>query len=334
MKQHFTLSLALIPVALLVVILGLSFCPQESYSIKVETLTVGMPPLEQNALIYVADELGLFAENGLNITVKNYDSGVSSINGLLQGEVELAAAAEFPVVRAAFQKEQITIIASSDKFENDYLIGRKDRGIEVVMDLKDKRIGVTLQTINEFYLGRFLRLNRIKVEDVEVVDIKPGHFVRAIATGEVDALIAWQPYIQQILEQEGNRVVVWPAQNSQPVYGLLACRKDWLTLHPAAVERFLKSLAEAEDYLVRHPDQAQAIVQKRLNYEDAYIASIWPKHQFSLLLDQSLILAMRDEARWMIDNQLTREKQPPDFIDYVYLDGLKAVKSEAVNIMP
>lgn len=334
MKQRYAWSLALIPVALLMLVLGLSACSLESYSGQAETLTIGIPPLEQNALIYVADERGLFAGNGLNITIKTYDSGVSSMKGLLQGEVDLAAAAEFPVVRTAFQKEQIMIIASSDKFENDYLVGRKDRGIEAVTDLKGKRIGVTLQTINEFYLGRFLRLNRINRQEVEIVNIKPEQFVKAIATGEVDALIAWQPYIQQILEQEGNKVVVWPAQNNQVVYGLLVCRQDWLTQRPATVERFLKSLAEAEDYLVRYPDQAQAIVQKRLNYDERYVAGIWPQHQFSLSLDQSLILAMRDEARWMIDNQLTPEKQPPDFLDYIYLDGLQAVKPEAVNILP
>lgn len=334
MKQRYTLSLALIPVALLMVVLSLPACSQESYSGKGESLTIGIPPLEQNALIYVADDRGLFTGNGLNITVKTYDSGVSSINGLLKGEVDLAAAAEFPVVRAAFQKEQITIIASSDKFENDYLVGRKDRGIEAVTDLKGKRIGVTLQTINEFYLGRFLRLNGINRQEVGIVAIKPGQFVKAITTGEVDALIAWQPYIHQILEQEGNRVVVWPAQNNQVVYGLLICRRDWLTRHADTVERFLKSLREAEDDLVRYPDKAQAIVQKRLNYDDAYIASIWPQHQFSLSLDQSLILAMRDEARWIIDNHLTEAGQPPNFPDYLYLDGLQAVKPEAVNILP
>lgn len=59
----------------------------------------------------------------------------------------------------------------------------------------------------------------------------------------------------------------------------------------------------------------------------------WQVHQFSLSLDQSLITAMEDEARWMIKNNLTSEKQVPDFMNYVYVDGLKAVKPEAVNII-
>jgi hypothetical protein len=42
---------------------------------------------------------------------------------------------------------------------------------------------------------------------------------------------------------------------------------------------------------------------------------------------------MEDEARWMIRNNLTTEKQVPDFLDYIREDGLKAVKPEAVNII-
>jgi len=35
----------------------------------------------------------------------------------------------------------------------------------------------------------------------------------------------------------------------------------------------------------------------------------------------------------MIKNKLTSEKTVPNFLDYIYEDGLKAVKPEAVNII-
>jgi NitT/TauT family transport system substrate-binding protein len=99
------------------------------------------------------------------------------------------------------------------------------------------------------------------------------------------------------------------------------------------VKRFLKSLAEAEDYLMHHPDEAKAIVRKRLNYDDSYMARIWPQHRFSLSLDQTLIVAMKDEAQWMINNNLTSEKAIPDFMNNIYLDGLMAVRPGAVSII-
>ena len=75
------------------------------------------------------------------------------------------------------------------------------------------------------------------------------------------------------------------------------------------------------------------MVKNRLGYDDAYIAKVWEDNQFVFSLDQSLITAMEDEARWMIKNKLTGKKQVPDFMNYIYLDGLKAIKPEAVSII-
>ena len=103
--------------------------------------------------------------------------------------------------------------------------------------------------------------------------------------------------------------------------------------HESTAERLLRSLKEAEDYLVSHPDEARIIVTTRLNYNDEYITSVWDQHQFGLSLDLPMVITMNDEARWMIDNNLTPENTVPDFKDYIYLDGLKTVKPEAVNIV-
>jgi hypothetical protein len=61
--------------------------------------------------------------------------------------------------------------------------------------------------------------------------------------------------------------------------------------------------------------------------------AVWPDHQFALSLDQSLVLAMEDEGRWMIDNNLTGEKTIPDFRKYIYTRGLEGVKPDSVNII-
>jgi NitT/TauT family transport system substrate-binding protein len=63
------------------------------------------------------------------------------------------------------------------------------------------------------------------------------------------------------------------------------------------------------------------------------MASVWPQHQFTLSLDQTLMVAMKDEAQWMINSNLTTEKTIPDFVNYIYVDGLKAVKPEVANII-
>lgn len=106
-----------------------------------------------------------------------------------------------------------------------------------------------------------------------------------------------------------------------------------MTGHPELIERLLRSLVQAENYVVSHPDEAKAIVRRRLDYDGAYINEIWPDYQFSVSLEQALVVAMEDQARWMTRNGMTDEKTVPEFLDYIYLDGLKAVNPQSVNII-
>jgi len=44
-------------------------------------------------------------------------------------------------------------------------------------------------------------------------------------------------------------------------------------------------------------------------------------------------MAMKDQAQWMMNTGLTNEKEIPNFVNYIYIDGLRAVKPEAVGII-
>lgn len=300
---------------------------------KPESITVGMEPNQVNALIIIADDQGYFTANGLNVTIKYYPSGAAAVNGMLKGEADIATSTEFVIVGEALAHEQISTFATIDKFQQIDIIGRNDRGIENASDLKGKTIGVPKKTASEFYLGRYLGLHNMGMQDVTLVDVAPMQSPDALLNGSVDAIVTWQPYIGTIEEQMGNSTVIWPAQSDQPAYCCVSSTDNWTSQHPEAIVDFLKSLDQAEKYSVDHPDNAKAIVQKRLHYDDAFITAIWPDHQFSLTLDQSLVLAMQDEGRWMIANNLTTAKTIPDYRNYVYKNGMQNVKPEAVNII-
>ncbi len=329
---------ALIPiafVAILAIVFGsLSYLNSPTtFSGTPEPITVGTPPIELATLIYIAEDQHFFARNGLNVTIKDYDSAIAAVYGMENDETNISVSTEYPIVGAAFKKENISVIGSIDKYQTTYLIGRKDRGIKNISDIKGKRIGLTRGGIGEFYLGRFLNLHGMSLQDITLVDIKLAQLMDALTNGSVDAAMVWSIDVNTVEERSGSNMVVWPAQNEQAAYSVIASRNEWIYNHLEAINRFLKSLGQAEEYIINHPAQAKAIVQKRINHDDAYMATIWPKHQFSLSLDQSLVLAMEDEARWMLNNNLTTEKNVPDFLDYINEDGLKEVKPEAVNII-
>jgi ABC-type nitrate/sulfonate/bicarbonate transport system substrate-binding protein len=305
------------------------------YTGKMDSIVMAYSPFESTALVWIAEDQRYFSRNGLNVTSRKYDSGVGALDGMLNGEADITVGTnEFPLVGSAFRKARIRTIASIARSEFIYLIGRKDRGIEKVSDLKGKRVGTTVRTIAEFYLARFLELHGINKQDMTIVDVRtPAEWVNAIVNGDIDAVATAQPYANAVKDRLGANAAVWSVQSSQPLYTQVISTDEWIRKNPELVRRFLTSLAEAEEYLVRNPAEARAILQKRLNLDVAYMESVWAQNQFSLSLDESLILAMEDEARWMIQNNLTAEKHVPNFLDYIYEDALKAIKPAAVNII-
>ena len=305
----------------------------EIYPGPSESIILGGLVSDANIMLFAAEEERFFAANGINFAFKTYDTGLTAIDDLLNNKIDIAGAAEYPVVAKAFEKENISIIASMSKSYIVHFVGLTDRGIRNVEDLKGKRIGLPRGTILEFYLGRFLNLHGMSIQDVTLINLPQGQTTDAIADGSVDAIVTREPYLSRIKEQYPNETVSWPVQSSQAVYGVLICRNDWIKQHPDLIRRFLNSLAQAEGYMVLHPAETKAILQKRYSYDDKYIDKVWLENQFSLSLDQSLITAMEDEARWMINNNLTAERTIPNFRNYIYTKGLDSVKPEAVNIL-
>lgn len=329
-------TLAAIAIIAAIVSIGSGAWPLPDFGIAdketPESITLGTPPNELASLIFIAEDQGFFAGNNINATIRTYDTALAAVGGMKKGDVDFSVSTEYPIVAEAFNNGNIGVIGSIDKYETTYLIGRKDLGIENLRDLKGKKIGLGRGGIGEFYLGRFLDLHGMSIHDVTLVDIKPAQLMASLANGSVDAAMIWNIDINTVEKRLNSNAIVWPAQSSQTAFSVVTCRKEWAASHPDAIARFLKSLAQAEQYTINHPAEAKAIVQKRLNYTDAYAAPIWPNHQFSLTLDQSLVAAMEDEARWMIQNNLTAGKTVPDFGQNIYTKGLREVKPDSVNI--
>jgi NitT/TauT family transport system substrate-binding protein len=298
-----------------------------------EPLTIGMNPQEYSSLIFIGQDRGYFASHGLNVTIRNYGSGAVALAGLERGETDFALCAEFPVVSAAFRKEPVSAIANIDRYQSGYLIGRADLGVRTMPDLAGKSIGVEKGTLGEFRLSRFITLNGLEFQNVRMVNIPLTQSLDALANGSVDAVVILGNDLDPAKKRLGNSLSAWRVDNRQQGYSLIVGKNDWLSDHPDEVRRFLLSLNEAEDFVASHPAEARVIVQRRLNYPDAYMEKIWPDHDFALTLDQSLLLAMEDEARWMDRNNLTGTRAIPNFLDYLRTDGLKSIKPGSVNII-
>jgi NitT/TauT family transport system substrate-binding protein len=129
-----------------------------------------------------------------------------------------------------------------------------------------------------------------------------------------------------------NAVIALPTQVGQPNFLNLVCRSDWIANNTQTVKNLLNALYQSEQYYQNNPIQAQSAIQQYLNLTNVDPIT-WSNTEFTLSLEQSLVVAMKDEAQWMINNHITNQTQVPNMVDYIYTDGLKAVKPDAVTII-
>lgn len=308
-------------------------CTSVAYSGKVDNLSLATLPSEIAGLIFVAQDTQIFPKYGLNVQIKPYDTGVAVTNAVINGEARIGLSAEYPFLGAVLAGEKVTAIAVVDKTDYFSLFGRRDAGIGSIASLKGKKIGSSRGTITDFYLGRFLALNGSSLRDVVLVNTAPDQIESFISDGTVDAVVAWSSFADRVRGFLGNNGIEWKVQAGQAAFAMLVVQDDWLAANREAVVRFLRSLNEAARLAEREPARAKVIVEQRMQYDEATVQAAWKFHRYSLSLDQSLILAMEDEARWMIANDLTAAKQVPNFLDYVSADSLKAVNPGAVQIV-
>jgi NitT/TauT family transport system substrate-binding protein len=241
---------------------------------------------------------------------------------------------EYPVVGLALRNESVRVLASMNKAKVNYLVARRDRGISEPRDLRGKRVGTALGTSGQFHLARFLTLHGMDTHDITLVDLKTvDERLHAVVRGDVDAVLTTQSWMPETLAGLGPNAIVWPAQGNQPLYALAVTSDDWIRTHPDLAVRFLRSLAQAEEYLQTDEAGAKSIMQRNLGPNATYLDAEWERDRIGLSLDQSLILAMEDEARWMIANNLTNATAIPDFTGYLNTSALEEVKPGSVTII-
>ncbi len=298
-----------------------------------EEVTIGISLTDASALAFIAEDRGYFADNGLDVAVRDCDSGAAAVRALLAGEVDVATTASFVVVKNGFDNPGLRILGITAQMDIVEVIARRDRGIEQPSDLAGKRIGLAMGSSAEFFISSFLVLNDLSILDVELVDISPPQMHGAIESGDVDAVVVWSPYSLDIKNAMGEEAVSWPAQGGREENFLLVTTDDWAGDHPDALEGLLKAMMDAEEFVSINEREAGEIVADRLGIDVSYVEKSWQRIEFALSLQQQMLLTMEDQAQWLIDSGLTGAAEVPNYLDFIHFDSLEKVKPEAVTVI-
>lgn len=320
--------------AVIVVTAILAGCTVKDNVTEGDKTTIAFAALPHAALAHIAQQQGYFLQEGLQVTPNQQPFGKAALDEVLAGRANFATVAETPFMFAVMKGAKLAIIATiQTSRRNEAIVALKEKGITSSSDLKGKRIGVTIGTTSDFFSDAFLGAHGISREDVTLIDLKPADIPDALARGYVDAVSVFVPHLTETQKVVGNRGVTFHDENVYTETFNIVAKQDYIRENQRIVEKVLRGLVAAEKFVRKNPTSSQMIVAESIGVDLPSVRDIWFSNNLRVTLDQSLLLALEDEAEWAIRNSLTPATKVPDFLDFVYLDGLLAVNPDAMAIV-
>lgn len=298
---------------------------------SIERITLGVAARESSGLVYIADRKDYFKKHGIEVTLKEVATGLQAVEALMRNEVDIATAAEFVFVTRSPLGKDLRILSNIARANDCECIARKDRGIEEPSDLKGKRIGVVPGMQAEFFLHAFLARNGLSSKDIMQVELKPSDIMKTISEGGIDAAVTGlnTPEIKKAL---GSNAISWSAQGIQDYYFLLIANEEFVKTRPAAIERLLKALLDAEKLVLKNRKEAAETLETCFNLSSTEESALWNRYDYEVRLDQDLLILMEEETRWAVRKGLIPDWRPNYFM-MTHLESLEKISREAVSII-
>jgi NitT/TauT family transport system substrate-binding protein len=317
----------------------LAGCEQSSPEDKAQSaeplqkITVAYTYQPQCTLVHVAVAKGYFVKEGLDVQPLMRTFGKAALETVIGNQADLATVAETPIMFNILKGEKIFVLANIEASStNNAIAARKGAGISTPGDLKGKRIGFTPGTTGEFFLDSLLTANGLTRNEIHPVSLKPEEMQDAIMAKQVDAVSTWNYPLTQINRQLGDDGTILYDREIYTETFNIAARQEFVQKNPETVKRFLRALIKAEEFVAKNPEEAQAIMSAATKIDQGLIHDVWNDFNYHIVLDQTLLITLEDETRWAMKNKLTEQTAMPDYLSFIHIDSLKAIKPEAIRM--
>ncbi len=233
---------------------------------------------------YLADDLGLWAKNGLNM--KNVSiAGVGAMNALIAGSADLTEASPLTLTRAVAHGQDLLAIAETlDRLIVEIVV-RKEIAAAAGFDpkaplatraqvLKGRTIAVeSIGTIIHAYVRLIAHRGGLDPENIRIAVMQPNEMVAAFQTKQIDGFAMSLPWpLEPVLSGEAVTIASGPAGDPADMvpfgHDVVIVKRPLCDKRPQTCMAIGQSFADAALFLKDHPDEALAFMQKRFSTLD------------------------------------------------------------------
>lgn len=260
---------------LIAAVLTLAACPASAQDKMTLLLDWFVNP--DHGPIIVAEELGYFADQGLEVEIiapadpsdppKMVAAGNADLAISYQPQLHLQVAEGLPLIRVG------TLIATP----LNCLLVLDDGPIKTPADLAGRKIGYSVAGVEEAVLTAILGKAGLTIADVELVNVNWA-LSPSLMSGQVDAVIgAYRNFELNQMTIEGVKGRCFAVEDEGvPIYDELIYIANPALMDAGKIRRFLKATELATQYIAAHPDESWILFsQSSAELDDALNAMAW-----------------------------------------------------------
>jgi NitT/TauT family transport system substrate-binding protein len=196
------------------------------------------------APLTLAKEAGIFARNGLDVTIKKIPQASRHL-AIASGDVQCAATTvETWIVWNANGVPTTQLFQLDKSYGADGMAVRND--VKSIADIKGKTVAASAPgTAPYFTLAWFLKKNGLSVKDVKVVNMEPGPAAQAFIAGQNDVAMTYEPYLSAVRAKPDAGRIIATTLDYPMVMDTFGCTPDFIAKNEGAVKALVKSYFEA-----------------------------------------------------------------------------------------
>ena len=238
-------------------------CKEGGQVSKENAIRVGFNPWPGDEVIYLAEHLGYYKEEGVKVKLVEVGSLGDTRSAFEKGSVDIATSTNIDLLQVRCRnKKEAQIIALTDYSNGGDVILAKEE-IKTVADLKGKKVGAEGGSLNIYVLFRALEKNGVNLKDVEVVYLDQTSMNDAISTGKVDAVVTYPPYSIEISNKHKVNKLFTSKEIPAEVLDVLIADKSFVENNQENLTKFFKAIDRAWDYMNKNKDKAYAVMAAR-----------------------------------------------------------------------